>query len=76
MRFVPATLHVRPGDAVTFKNADLVPHTATAKTAGGFDSGLINPGATWTLQPASTGSLEYRCILHPTMTGVLVVADE
>lgn len=72
-RFQPAALDVRPGDTVVWKNADMFPHTATAKAAG-FDSGAIEPGESWRLTvPQQRGDLPYVCAYHPTMTGVVRV---
>ena len=74
MKFSPTTLRIRVGDRVEFKNADLVPHTATAKLAGGFDSEVMKPGKTWTFVPKSAGAFAYRCTFHPMMVGEIAVA--
>ncbi len=73
MKFSPGTLRVRPGDRVVFENKDLVPHTATAKPAGAFDSGLVAAGKSWTFIPQSAGTFHYACLFHPTMEGEVVV---
>ena len=52
---------------------DLVPHTATAKPTGAFNSGLISPGDSWTLLPKRTGTFLYVCTFHPMMTGEITV---
>ena len=69
--FKPATLTVKQGDGVVWRNADPVPHTATAK--GTFDSGSLATGASWRYTAAKKGRFDYVCTLHPTMKGVLVV---
>jgi plastocyanin len=76
MKFSPDAVRVHVGDRIEFKNADLVPHTATAKGANGFDSGLIKAGESWTFAPTKPGSLNYACSFHPTMTGRIVVVGE
>lgn len=73
MKFTPNVISVRPGDTVEFLNTDLVPHTVTERSAGAFDSGMINPKATWKLAAGEEGTLLYRCIYHPDMTGTIVV---
>jgi plastocyanin len=73
MKFQPAALRVRVGDRVRFRNADLVPHTVTAKAAGGFDSGAVKPGESWTLVAKDAGSFGYTCAFHPMMGGELQV---
>ena len=72
MAFSPATVRVKPGDRVTFRNQDIVPHTATSKEAKLFDSGIIQPGASWTVSPPLKASMSYVCTLHPTMSGEIV----
>ena len=69
--FKPATLTVKQGDGVVWRNADPVPHTATAK--GTFDSRSLATGASWRYTAAKKGRFDYVCTLHPTMKGVLVV---
>lgn len=71
MAFQPATLTVKQGDTVVWKNADLYAHTATA--AGAFDSKEIAPGGTWKLIAQKQGRFPYVCTLHPVMKGTLVV---
>lgn len=75
MQYSPPTLRVAVGDRVEFRNADLVPHTATAKPAGAFDSGLVKPGESWSLVANAAGSFVYTCTFHPMMAGKLVVED-
>lgn len=73
MKFTPSVVSVRPGDTVEFFNNDLVPHTVTERSARAFDSGMINAKATWKLVAGEEGTLLYRCIYHPDMTGKIVV---
>jgi plastocyanin len=69
MKFSPPTLRIQSGDTVVFKNNDLVPHTATAKKRGVFDSGIITPGESWTLAPTFQATVSYVCTFHPMMEG-------
>jgi len=71
MQFKPATLTVRRGDRVVWRNKDLVPHTATAAQV--FDSRTIEPGGSWTTTAGKAGSLGYVCTFHPGMKGTLTV---
>jgi plastocyanin len=68
--FAPAELTVAEGDTVVWRNADILPHTATA--AGTFDSGSVAAGAEWRWV-ATAGDLDYLCIFHPTMKGKVTV---
>jgi plastocyanin len=71
MKFAPASLTVQRGDTVTWRNADVVPHTATA--AGKFDSGNIAPGKSVSKKMDLPGEFDYVCSYHPGMKARLVV---
>jgi len=71
MQFSPATVAVQHGDTVTWRNNDLVPHTATA--AGQFDSGNIAPGKAWSRKMDRPGGYDYICSYHPGMKGRIEV---
>lgn len=71
--FQPAVVTARPGDRVTWVNKDFFPHTTTAN--GTFDSGPLQPGASWTFTVAAVGTTDYICLLHPSMTGTLRVEE-
>ncbi len=68
--FDPATLDVKVGDTVTFKNEDSAPHNVSidGKELGNQDQGA---SVTWTAEKA--GSFPYSCTIHPAMTGEIVV---
>ena len=73
--FSPNPASVVVGQQVRWRNADSVVHTAT-QNGGGFDTGLISPGATSSPITMSTaGSLNYRCTVHPSMVGTLSVTQ-
>ena len=55
-------------------NRDQVPHTVTARD-GSFDSGIIQPGATWRHRFDRPGSYDFYCAPHPFMRGTLVVRE-
>ena len=71
-RFVPETLTVRRGERVVWLNKDPFPHTVTAR-GHGFDSRSIAANASWRYVAQKSGTFDYVCTLHPTMTGTLVV---
>jgi plastocyanin len=68
---VPATVTVKRGERITWRNEDLVPHTATA--TGAFDSGVVAPGKAFTRVMDKPGRYPYACTLHPGMKGEVVV---
>jgi plastocyanin len=71
--FRPATLTIAPGDIVVWDNKDMIPHTATSKTSGVFDSGAIASGKSWKHTFKTAGDFPYFCQFHPTMKGSIVV---
>ena len=70
--FDPPTVTVAVGDTVAWSNADLVPHTATARDAT-WDSKSIAANGTWHVVTATPGTHEYYCVFHPGMKGTIVV---
>ncbi len=72
-KFLPATLTVNVGDTIVWKNDDIAPHTATAKGKKPFDSGNIEPGASWSYVAKKKGTYSYYCAYHLSMKGKLVV---
>jgi plastocyanin len=40
-----------------------------------FDSGTIDPKATFTLRPTAAGTFAYHCTFHPWMKATLVVTS-
>lgn len=71
LKFQPAEITVAPGTTVRWVNRDPLAHTATA--AGSWDSGLLEPDATFERTFTAPGRHEYLCTPHPFMTGVVIV---
>jgi plastocyanin len=78
----PDELTVAAGSDVTVTNEDTVPHTVTSGTsptdpnsAQMFDTSIINGGesATLSLAQVAAGQYDYYCMVHPYMTGSIVV---
>src|SRR3954463_14901079 len=69
--FTPATLHVKKGQTVTWKNNDDSDHTVDAED-GSFSSGTIKSGKTFAHKFSKAGKYAYSCKLHPRMKGVIV----
>ena len=77
LNYVPASITVAKGGSVVWKNNDPVPHTVTATSwpsgASGFDSGNMDPNATYTVTFTVDGSYNYVCSYHPWMHGTVTV---
>lgn len=72
--YQPAVTTVEAGDTVTWTNRGLTPHTVTA-TAGMFDSGRLDAGASFSVAFSTPGTFLYACTIHPTMKGEVIVRD-
>lgn len=72
LQFRPARLEVEAGTTVVWANRDEVAHTSTAGE-GEWDSGLIEPGQSWSRTFDRPGTYPYHCTLHPFMTGAVIV---
>jgi plastocyanin len=70
--FAPATIDMKVGETITFVNDDEIAHTATAGD-GTFDSGTMDPGATFDFTAETAGEISYVCTFHPGMTGTINV---
>jgi plastocyanin len=68
----PPTIEVAAGTTVTWTNSDSVPHTVT-QNGGGFQSGKMDPGASFSFTFDTPGTYEYHCEYHPNMHGTVVV---
>ncbi len=69
-------LRVEAGQPVVFGNADSVPHTVTGgegASDGTFDTGVFAPGANAELTFDEPGEVSFFCVLHPDMTGTVIV---
>lgn len=73
--FDPAQITVAAGSTVAWTNNDSVPHTVTAQD-GAFDSGILDPGASFSWTFAQPGSFAYLCQLHPQMQGSVSAEGE
>jgi plastocyanin len=70
--FEPARLTTVAGDAITFRNADLVTHNVRIAD-GVFESGSIGRLGSWTQAVDAPGEYPFVCTLHAFMSGNLTV---
>ncbi len=78
--FVPGTATVEVGGKVIFSNTDAAAHTFTAGTAnegptGEFDTSMVMSGASYEWTASTVGEIEYFCMVHPWMLGLLIVQE-
>jgi plastocyanin len=72
MAFQPEVLQLQRGDTVVWINRDIVPHSATATKASGWDTGPLAQGQSGQYVVRHQGAYLYYCRLHPTMQGKLI----
>lgn len=80
--FEPAIVSSSVGSMVTWTNNDATPHTVTSgvvvdnapKPDGKFDSGIFNQGKSFSFVFDTAGEYDYYCLLHPFMTGKVIVS--
>lgn len=70
--FGPGKLTVHVGDTLIWTNTGQANHTVTANN-GGFDSGNLAPGATFSFTFTKPGTYGYHCTYHPWMKGTVIV---
>ena len=73
--FTPAQINVRAGTKVTWVNCGAPGDAAHTSTSDGgvWASPLLEPGATFTQDFATSGSFPFHCEPHPSMTGTVTV---
>src|SRR5215207_4653418 len=64
--FDPPDAAVEPGSTITWTNDGALPHAVTADD-GSFDSGVLNPGDSYTVAFDEQGTVTYFCAVHPEM---------
>ena len=74
LKFSPPIKVIKPGDTLTFKNADTVVHNIVSQTEDfQFDLGKFKPGMVRSLQFKSTGVVDIECTVHPDMKMTLFI---
>jgi len=79
--FIPAVVHVKPGQPIVWQNTDQDPHTVTSGSQNVDDgkfvsSELIPDGKTFTLRLTRPGKYPYFCKPHQfeaSMHGTIVI---
>lgn len=72
-KYRPKNLSVKVGTTVTWTNNDSVPQSVTSDTPGQFDSGLLQPGATWSYTFSQAGTFPYHSSATKTTFGSITV---
>ena len=71
--FSPATLTIKVGTTITWKNGSSAPHTVTSDDGKSFDSGNILVSKTFRFKFTTAGTFPYHCNIHPYMRATIIV---
>ena len=75
--FSPASLTIKAGTTVTWKNTTAVAHTVTSDDGTSFDSGTANlitaQSGTFSFTFSKAGTFAYHCAIHPFMKATIIV---
>lgn len=72
-KYRPKNLTVKVGTSVTWTNNDSVPQSVTSDSPGVFDSGLLQPGGTWSYTFSQAGTFPYHSTATKTTFGSVTV---
>jgi plastocyanin len=75
LAFDPPAITVPTGTTVAWTNDDAPPHTVTS-TDGPFDSGILDPGGSFSFTFNEPGTFDYVCQLHPQMQGTVTAEGD
>jgi plastocyanin len=70
--YQPSTTIVTVGETVTWHNETLMQHTVTA-IDGTFNSGVMAGETSFSVTFTTPGTFLYKCLVHPTMKGTVIV---
>jgi plastocyanin len=70
--FSTPEIEIAAGTTVTWTNQDSTPHTVS-QSGGGFESGKLDNGGTFSFTFDEPGTYEYFCQFHANMKGTIVV---
>jgi len=79
--FMPSTAVITVGGTVTWENTDNAAHTATSGSAtdgpdGVWDSSLMMVNGSYSVTLDDEGTYPYFCMVHPWMSGTIIVEAE
>tara|TARA_B100000470_G_C19730496_1_gene364355 strand:+ start:285 stop:839 length:555 start_codon:yes stop_codon:yes gene_type:complete len=78
--YVPFKVVIDAGSTIMWENVGDQVHTVTSGTllepTGQFNSGLIAPNSSWSLEFTNEGLYPYYCMMHPWMNGSVTVGEK
>jgi len=74
MAFKDPVITIKAGETITWINQDAIDHTVTSDD-GGWDSGNIGSGKSYSITLNQPGQYNYHCSIHPFMKGSIIVTQ-
>jgi plastocyanin len=75
LAFTPTIVHARVGQRIMWANEDSSPHNVTYVSGPSFpSSGVLSPGAKFSIKLTRSGTIHYFCSLHPWMRATVAVS--
>jgi plastocyanin len=74
LTFDPAMQTAHVGDVIQWNNTGSVGHTVTFDSEPSLSDPSLAPGGVWEVKLTTAGTYQYRCSIHPTMVGTIVVS--
>jgi plastocyanin len=68
--FNPATITIKKGTTITWTNDDRAPHELKSSA---FNSMVMSTGQSFSFVFNDSGTFDYSCSIHPSMTGKIIV---
>lgn len=68
--FNPGVLKIKKGETVSWINKDTAPHQIKSST---FGSDTLSNGQSFSYVFNETGTFNYSCSIHPSMTGQIII---
>lgn len=73
--FKKQELTIAVGTTVRWENKDSMSHTVTSDSGNTLDSTTLSTGETYEHTFNETGTFDYHCSIHPSMTGTIIVKN-
>ncbi len=73
--YSPASITVKRGTKITWKNLDNASHSVVSLGSNLIDSPTLTNGQSWSITINKLGTIEYNCGFHGMMRGKIIVTE-
>jgi plastocyanin len=71
--FFPSSITIHPGETITWTNDDSAAHTIVSDSGAEIGSSSLSKGQSYSHTFNTPGTYNYRCSIHPSMKGTVIV---